>query len=358
MNRDLPGGLAPTSLCIDYRIPDSSVNPHNANIFRPARKPSPGPHLIVMKQHTLKESTGTTGLALHSGQRVRVAMHPAPVDHGIVFVRTDVRHHPRVALGQARVCDTLLCTGIEHHGVRVRTIEHLLAALQGVGLDNLLIEVDAEELPILDGSAAPWIHLIMDAGLEEQDRFRKALQAMRYCRVNQGQSWIEVEPGETFRRTVEIDFDHPAIDRTPLIATNSGDMSEFLHHTARARTFGFLHQVEDMHSRGLAQGGSLDNAMVLDAHRLINEDGMRMDDEFAQHKLLDLMGDLMILGAPLLGCVRAYRPGHAVQAAFTQRLLKTPGIVRRVRITDHGVVPELSTAGRPALLLDQQPMQC
>lgn len=311
-----------------------------------------------MKQHTLQNSTSTVGLGLHSGQRVRVSLHPAPIDHGIVFVRSDLARGPHVALGEARVCDTLLCTGIEQHGVRVRTIEHLLAALQGVGLDNVLIEVDAEELPILDGSAAPWIHLVMDAGLQEQDAFRKALQVMRPCRIELGQSWISVHPENSFRRTVEIDFDHPAIDRTPLTATSSGSVHEFIEQTARARTFGFLHQVEDMHAKGLAQGGSLDNAMVLDAHRLINEDGMRMTDEFAQHKLLDLMGDLMILGAPLLGRVQAYRPGHAVQAKFTHHLLQNPGIVRSVRMTNRGVVAEPARQKTSGWLLDQRPVRC
>ena len=307
-----------------------------------------------MKQRTFRNSTSTMGLGLHSGLRVRVAMHSAPIDHGITFVRTDVAGRPRICLGKARVCDTLLCTGIEQDGVRVRTIEHLLAALQGVGIDNALIEVDAEEIPILDGSSAPWIHLAMEAGVEEQDAFRKAWEVVKPFRIEHGASWLAIKPEMSFRRRVEIDFDHPSIDRTPTVAETSGNMLDFIKHTARARTFGFLHQVEDMHAQGLAQGGSLDNAMVLDQHKLINEDGMRMPDEFAQHKLLDLMGDLMILGAPLLGFVEAYRPGHALQAKFTQAAAGAEGVLRPVRLTDKGLLRQghgSNHQAAPAVLL-------
>lgn len=297
-----------------------------------------------MKQHTFNQDTSIAGLGLHTGERVSVRLRPAPVDHGIAFVRTDLECSPRVVVGQAIICDTLLCTGIEQHGAKVRTVEHLLAALSSVGIDNANIEIDAEEIPILDGSSSPWLHLIMEAGVQEQDRHRRALQVLKPLRVDVGGSWIRVSPEISFRRRVQIDFDHPSIDRTPLVAQTDGDPSYFARHTGRARTFGFLHQVEQMHENGLARGGSLDNAMVLDEHRLINEDGLRMEDEFAQHKLLDMIGDLAILGAPLVGFVEAYRPGHSVQAALTNVIRQSEGVVRWVRIGDQGLLLEADSS--------------
>lgn len=312
-----------------------------------------------MKQHTFKRAITIAGLGLHTGERVSIRLLPAPVDHGIVFVRTDIANFPRVAVGQAWICDTLLCTGIEQHGARVRTVEHLLAALSSTGIDNAIIEIDAQEIPILDGSSAPWLHLIAEAGVEQQDAWRKALEVVKPFSIDIGSSWIRVQPETSFRRRIRIDFDHPCIDRTPMVAQTQGDSDYFIRHTGRARTFGFLHQVEQMHANGLARGGSLDNAMVLDQHHLINEDGMRMDDEFAQHKLLDLIGDLAILGAPLIGFVDAYRPGHSVQASMTNTLRQRRDITRWVRITDDGLVPEGTPLHeRDVDLLDGTPIRC
>jgi UDP-3-O-[3-hydroxymyristoyl] N-acetylglucosamine deacetylase len=285
-----------------------------------------------MTQQTLKQQTSAAGIGLHSGVRVHATLHPAPAGYGIRFRRTDIEGSPLITLGEASVCDTTLCTGIEQNAVRVRTVEHLLAAISGLGIDNILIEIDAEEIPILDGSSAPWVHLILEAGIVEQPLPRIVFRLKKEHKITHGQSWLRATPEDGFFRSAHIDFDHPSIEKTPLVASTDGSMDDFVNRIGRARTFGFLHQVEDMHARGLAQGGSLGNAMVLDAHHLINQDGMRMPDEFAQHKLLDMMGDLMILGHPLLARIEAYRPGHAVQAAFTQSLMERPDLVERVEL--------------------------
>ena len=288
----------------------------------------------MMSQQTLKQKTSAAGIGLHSGVRVHTTLLPAIAGYGIRFRRTDIEGENILALGEAQVCDTTLCTGIEQNGVRVRTVEHLLAALSGLGIDNMLIEMDAEELPILDGSSAPWVHLILEAGIMEQSTPRTALRLKQEHKVFHGQGWVHATPENSFFRSARIDFDHPSIEKTPLIASTDGSKRDFIDRIGRARTFGFLHQVEDMHARGLAQGGSLGNAMVLDAHHLINQGGMRMPDEFAQHKLLDMMGDLMILGAPLMARIDAYRPGHAVQAAFTKSLMEHPELTETVELID------------------------
>lgn len=253
-----------------------------------------------MKQKTISKTIRAAGLGLHSGVRVHALIRPAPVNHGIRFVRSDLNGRPEIKLGEAHVHDTLLCTGIEQSGARVRTVEHILAAISALEIDNIIIEVDAEEIPILDGSSAPWVHLFLEAGITQQSEIRKVYKLKAPHEIRKGESWIKARPSNNFYRQVHIEFAHPSIEKTPVSAFTDGSPSDFIHRIARARTFGFLHQVEQMHANGLAKGGSLENAMVLDEYHLINHDGMRMPDEFAQHKLLDLMGDLMILGAPLM----------------------------------------------------------
>lgn len=284
-----------------------------------------------MKQHTLKRSISTDGIGLHSGRRVHATLHPAPENYGFQFLRTDVPGSLPLKIGEAQICDTTLCTGLEQHGLRVRTIEHLMASFAGTGLDNILIEVNAEEIPILDGSSSPWVHLIREAELQKQQEDKILFQVLKPFRVEHMGSWLEVRPENSFRRRITIDFQHPLIHNTPSIVEVDGSPEQFQKYTARARTFGFMFQVEQMHAHGLAQGGSMDNAMVLDEHHLLNKEGLRMSDEFAQHKMLDLIGDLLVLGAPLLGYVEAYRPGHAMQAAFTSKAKQEQGLLEEVR---------------------------
>ena len=283
-----------------------------------------------MKQHTLQRPIATDGIGLHSGRRVHATLHPAPENHGYQFVRTDVPGSLPLKIGQAQVCDTTLCTGLEQHGLRVRTIEHLMASFAGTGLDNVLIEINAEEIPILDGSSSPWVHLIREAGVQEQREDKRLYRVLKPFRVEHMGSWLEVKPENSFKRRITIDFQHPLIHNTPSTVEIDGSPEQFQQYTARARTFGFMFQVEQMHAHGLAQGGSMDNAMVLDEHHLLNRDGLRMKDEFAQHKMLDLVGDLLVLGAPLLGHVEAYRPGHAMQAAFTLKAKQEKGLLEDV----------------------------
>lgn len=283
-----------------------------------------------MNQQTLKQMTAVAGIGLHSGVRVHATLHPAPINHGIRFKRTDIETSVDIVVGEAVVCDTTLCTGIEQSGIKVRTVEHLLAALSGLSIDNVLIEIDAEEIPILDGSSAPWIHVILEAGIESQSANKKVFRLSREHTISHGQSWIRAKPENSFFRKARIDFDHPSIGKTPAVATTDGSRDDFVHRIGRARTFGFLRQVEEMHANGLARGGSLGNAMVLNEHHLINHEGMRMPDEFAQHKLLDMMGDLLIIGAPLLANIEAYRPGHALQAEFTRSLMNDPSLIETV----------------------------
>lgn len=277
----------------------------------------------MIKQRTLKKSVHATGVGLHSGRKVSLTFRPAPVDTGIVYVRTDLVPAVAIKAEAGLVRDTMLCTALVNEaGVRIATVEHLSAALSALGIDNLFIEVDAPEIPVMDGSAHPFLYLLQSGGIDEQGAAKQFLRIKKPVRVEDGDKWAEILPyGKGFRMDLEIDFRHPVFDgqNQHLVMDFSG--SRFLKDISRARTFGFMKDIEYLHSQNLALGGSLENAVVLDEYRVLNEEGLRYEDEFVKHKLLDAVGDLYMCNHSILGEFRAYKTGHAVNNLLLRTLL-------------------------------------
>lgn len=271
-------------------------------------------------QHTIKSRISVTDIGLHSGQDITMTMHPAEAGHGIVFTRIDVTDKNNVipALWQ-NVVDTQLCTVIGNDdGVSVGTVEHLMAALRGCGVDNILIEINGGEVPVMDGSSEPFVDMIDEVGLEQQSLPRRAIKVLKEVRVEIDGKWASLKPSTGSVFGGEISFDHPEIGtQTMEVQLINGN---FRHDIANSRTFGFLHEVEYMRSNGLALGGSLDNAIVLDKQSVMNEDGLRHDDEFIRHKLLDAIGDLYLAGGQIIGAYNSEKPGHALNNELLKAL--------------------------------------
>jgi UDP-3-O-[3-hydroxymyristoyl] N-acetylglucosamine deacetylase len=275
--------------------------------------------MLGTHQHTLKKSASCVGIGLHSGQKVRLTLHPAPADSGIVFVRTDVGGSPPIPARLNHVVDTLRATTLGLDGVTVSTVEHLLSALSGLGVDNARIEVNSAEVPIMDGSSAPFVRLIRSAGLERQDRPRKYYALSAPVTVRDGDRFVSAVPSRDFKVECFIDFDHPLMKSQSYTVTVT--RSAFESEISRARTFGFLREVEYLKQQGLALGGSLDNAVVMDDFGVLNQEGLRYDNEFVRHKALDFIGDAALLGAPLLGWFSTSKAGHTLHNAFMRELL-------------------------------------
>ena len=279
---------------------------------------------MVLKQKTLAQPIKTVGIGLHSGRKSTLTIKPAPIDFGIQFVRVDMPNAVPIPAHALAVCDTRLASVIQSQGVKVSTVEHLLSACSGLGLDNLLIEVDAEEVPIMDGSAASFLFLIESAGTVEQEAPRKFMVIQKTVEVREGNKLARLEPHFGFKLDFTIDFKHPAVDKT-----GQRFIVDFAEHAyrseiGRARTFGFAHEVEALREIGLARGGSLDNAIVLDEHRILNNEELRYDDEFVRHKILDAIGDLYLAGHPIVGSYTAEKSGHALNNALLRKLLDDP----------------------------------
>jgi UDP-3-O-[3-hydroxymyristoyl] N-acetylglucosamine deacetylase len=279
---------------------------------------------MVLKQKTLAQPIKTVGIGLHSGRKSTLTIKPAPIDFGIQFVRVDMPNAVPIPAHALAVCDTRLASVIQSQGVKVSTVEHLLSACSGLGLDNLLIEVDTEEVPIMDGSAASFLFLIESAGTVEQEALRKFMVIQKAVEVREGNKLARLEPHFGFKLDFTIDFKHPAVDKT-----GQRFMVDFAEHAyrseiGRARTFGFAHEVEALREIGLARGGSLDNAIVLDEHRILNNEELRYDDEFVRHKILDAIGDLYLAGHPIVGAYTAEKSGHALNNALLRKLLDDP----------------------------------
>jgi len=254
-----------------------------------------------LKQRTLKSSIRASGVGLHSGRKVLMVLRPAPVNTGIVFRRTDLETPVDVPARATNVTETTLGTTLCHGDVKVSTVEHLLSALAGLGVDNAFIELSAPEVPIMDGSAAPFVFLIQSAGLEDQSASKRFVRVRKPVEVTEGDKWARFEPYEGFRLNFEIEFEHPIFRRHGQRAVMDFSTTAFLREISRARTFGFMRDLEFMRARNLALGGTLDNAIVLDDYRVLNEDGLRYEDEFVKHKILDAIGDLYLLGHCLIG---------------------------------------------------------
>ena len=279
----------------------------------------------MLKQRTLKSMTRAMGVGLHSGQRVELTLRPAPVNTGIVFRRVDLPHPVDIPVNAASVTDTRLASTLSKGDARVLTVEHLMSACAGLGLDNLIIDITAEEVPILDGSAASFVYLLQSAGVVEQDAPRRFIRIIRPVEVREGEGgnlkWARLEPYHGYKLHFEIEFDHPAVGATGQSFEFDLGEGQYAREIARARTFGFTRDVEMMRSHGLARGGGLDNAIVMDDYKVLNADGLRYSDEFVKHKILDAIGDLYILGHPLLAAYSAFRSGHGLNNKLLRELL-------------------------------------
>ncbi len=273
-------------------------------------------------QRTVQEMVKTTGVGLHSGNKVTLTIKPAPVNTGIILVRTDLQPEVAIKATADQVRETTMCTAlVNDDGVRISTIEHLFAALAGLGIDNAIIEVDAPEIPIMDGSASPWVFLLQSVGIKDQASAKKYLRIKRPIRVEDGDKWAELKPFKGFRVDFAIDFDHPEIARSQQHMVMDFSSSAFVRDISRARTFGFMRDIEYLRANNLALGGSMENAVVLDEYRVLNPDGLRYDDEFVKHKILDAFGDLYVAGHAIVGEFRAFKTGHALNNQLVRALL-------------------------------------
>lgn len=277
--------------------------------------------LTNYKQRTLKNVITATGVGLHTGKKVYLTLRPAPADSGIVFRRVDLDEPLEIRACPRCVGDTSLSTTLIKDGVRVSTVEHLLSAMAGLGIDNAYIDVSAPEVPIMDGSAAPFVFLIQSAGIQEQSAPKRFIRIKQTIEVREGDKWARFDPYEGFKVSFEIDFEHPAIRNECSSASLDFSSTSFVKQVSRARTFGFMRDIEKLHERDLALGGSLDNAIVMDDFRILNEEGLRYDDEFVKHKILDAIGDLYLLGHSLIGAFSGYKSGHGLNNKLLRALM-------------------------------------
>jgi UDP-3-O-[3-hydroxymyristoyl] N-acetylglucosamine deacetylase len=276
-----------------------------------------------LKQHTIKNSISIEGIGLHSGKPVTLTLHPAKNNSGIIFRRTDLQPAKELPLSLEKIVETPLCTKLVDDGVTIQTIEHLLSALAGVELDNVFVDINSDELPIMDGSSAPFVFMIEAAGIIEQEAPRKFIKIMKTLRLTEEDKFVELKPYDHFQINLSIDFDHPAIKKTKQSVEFAFSRTAYVNDIARARTFGMADQLEQLHQRGLALGGSLDNAVGLSAEGILNPEGLRLRDEFVKHKLLDVIGDLYTVGA-LQGCFTGHKPSHALNHRLLETLMQDP----------------------------------
>ncbi len=276
----------------------------------------------MIRQRTLKNLIHATGVGLHTGVKVEMTLRPAAENTGILFRRIDLDPPADIPVDPYRVTDTRLCSALEGPGAKVATVEHLMSALAGLGVDNAVIDLDGPEVPILDGSAAPFVFLLQSAGIVEQAAPKQYLRVLKPVVVEEGDKHVSLAPYNGFRLEFTIDFDHPVFERTGKTAVVDFGETSYIKEVARARTFGFMQEVEYLRSNGLALGGSLDNAIVVDDYRVLNADGLRYEDEFVKHKMLDAIGDLYVLGKPILGRYEAHKSGHALNNRLLRTLLE------------------------------------
>lgn len=277
----------------------------------------------MVKQRTIKESVSAVGVGLHKGEKVQITLRPAPANTGIVFRRVDLDPVVDIKATPDVVGETTLCTClVNDEGVQISTVEHLLSAVAGLGIDNLVVDVDSPEIPIMDGSALPFVYLIQSVGIETSNVNKRFIRIKKPIRVEEGDKWAELKPYEGFRVNFAIEFDHPVIANT--CQTMSMDLSScsFIKEISRARTFGFMKDIEFLRSHNLALGGSLENAIVLDEYRMLNQDDLRYDDEFVKHKILDAIGDLYMGGVSILGELNAFKSGHALNNILLREVFK------------------------------------
>ena len=298
----------------------------------------------MLAQRTLKSITKAVGVGLHSGQRVELTLRPAAPDTGIVFRRVDLPQPVDIAISALAVTDTRLASTISNGSAKVFTVEHLMSACAGLGLDNLYIDITAEEVPILDGSASSFVFLLQSAGIELQNAPKRFVRLLKTVEVREGEGaavkWARLSPYDGYKLSFEIDFDHPAVDSTGQRVEFDMSTGSYTRDIARARTFGFTKDVETMRANGLALGGGLDNAIVMDDYKVLNSEGLRYNDEFVKHKILDAMGDLHLLGKPLLAAYSAFRSGHALNNKLLRELLARKDAYEVVTFEDEQRAPK------------------
>ena len=292
----------------------------------------------MLKQRTIQSLPKAVGVGLHSGQRVELTLRPAQPETGIVFRRVDLPVPVDIPVTATAVTDTRLASTISNGGAKVYTVEHLMSACAGLGIDNMYVDITAQEVPILDGSASSFVFLLQSAGIVEQNAPKRFIRILKSVQVQEGEGestkWARLDPHHGYKLTFEIDFHHPAVDQTGQRVVFDMDKDVYTRDIARARTFGFTKDVETMRANGLGMGGGLDNAIVMDDYKVLNSDGLRYDDEFVKHKILDAMGDLFLLGKPLLASYCAFRSGHAMNNKLLRELLSQPDSYETVTFQD------------------------
>jgi UDP-3-O-[3-hydroxymyristoyl] N-acetylglucosamine deacetylase len=274
----------------------------------------------MIRQRTLKNTIRATGVGLHSGEKVYLTLKPAPVDHGIVFRRVDLDPIVDIQAKATNVGETTMSTTLVQEGVRVDTVEHLLSAMAGLGIDNAIVELSAQEVPIMDGSAGPFVFLLQSAGIAEQSKAKRFIRIKKKVEVREGDKVASFVPYNGFKVTFEIEFDHPAFKQSAQKASLDFSSTSFVKEVSRARTFGFMKDIEFLRSKNLALGGSVNNAIVVDEYRVVNEDGLRYEDEFVKHKILDAVGDLYLLGHSLIGEFVGFKSGHGLNNKLLREL--------------------------------------
>jgi UDP-3-O-[3-hydroxymyristoyl] N-acetylglucosamine deacetylase len=293
----------------------------------------------MAQQRTLRDSIRSTGIGLHTGRKVHMVLRPAPPNTGIVFRRTDLDPPVDIPARATNVTETTLGTTLAADGAGVSTVEHLMSALAGLGIDNLFVELTAGEVPIMDGSAGPFVFLVQSAGIELQNAPKRFVRVREAVEVTDGDKWARFTPYEGFRVNFEIEFDHPVFHRHAQRASMDFSTTSFLKEVSRARTFGFMRDMEYLRGRNLALGGTLDNAIVLDDYRILNEDGLRYEDEFVRHKILDAIGDLYLLGHSLIGEYSAFKSGHGLNNKLLRAMLANADAFEEVTFRDESAAP-------------------
>ncbi len=295
----------------------------------------------MLAQRTLQSIVKTVGIGLHSGKRVNLTLRPAPPNTGIIFTRVDLVPAVEIKAMPKSVGETVLSTTLIKDGVKVSTIEHLMSALAGLGIDNIYVDLNAAEIPIMDGSAAPFIFLIQSAGIETQASAKKLVRIKSPIRFENQAGWAELTPYEGFKVSFEIDFNHPAVNDTKQVLEHDLSIESYNSEISRARTFGFMTDVEKLRSMNLGLGGNFGNAVVLDEYKVLNKDGLRYDDEFVKHKMLDAIGDLYVLGYGIIGAYHGHKSGHAINNLLLLELLKNENSWEVVTLTSDEKAPQL-----------------
>jgi UDP-3-O-[3-hydroxymyristoyl] N-acetylglucosamine deacetylase len=302
---------------------------------------------MIIPQQTLRTAVRASGIGLHSGQKVQMALLPAPADSGVVFRRVDLQPVREIAALAENIGETTLSSNLLEGDVRVATVEHLMSALAGLGIDNCIVELSSAEVPIMDGSAGPFVFLIQSAGIRRLEAPKRFLRIKRALQVEDGDKWARLEPYDGFRLCFNIDFDHPLVKATAQQAVVEFSKAAYIREVSRARTFGFMREFEFLRSRRLGLGASLENAVAVDDFRVLNQEGLRYDDEFVRHKILDAIGDLYLLGHPLLGTYTAFKSGHALNNRLARALRADAAAWELVTAGEDDEIPSQAPAATP-----------